>query len=78
MVSKNCPITGEHVGIIFVTQQSHFKFSKISGGSEPHIQIFFQTLPKVASSPAYQNSITRKKIHRAVFEKRLKLKLRVF
>ena len=28
----------------------------------------FRTLPKVASFPAYQNSIKGKKIHRAVFE----------
>ena len=33
--------------------QSHLKFSKIKGGSKPHVQNFFETLPKVVSYPAY-------------------------
>ena len=56
MVSKNCPIIGEHIGTEF-----------------------FQTLPKVASHPAYQNSVIRKKFTVPFLKnKRLKLKLRVF
>ena len=40
---------------------------------------FFQTLPKVASHPAYQNSIIRKNFTVPFWKyKRLKLKLRVF
>ena len=40
---------------------------------------FFLNLPKVASYPAYQNSITRKKITLLFLRyKRLKLKLREF
>ena len=40
---------------------------------------FFQTLPNVASHPAYQNSIIRKKFTVPFLKyKRLKLKLRVF
>ena len=56
MVSKNCPIIGEHAGTEF-----------------------FQTLPKVASHPAYQNSVIRKKFTVPFLKyKPLKLKLRVF
>ena len=48
--------------------QSHPKFSKIyKGGSERHID-FFKTLLKVASYPAYQNSIIRQKFYRTIFE----------
>ena len=42
-------------------------------------RIFFKTLPKVASFPAYQNSIIRKKFTLPFLKyNRLKLKLRVF
>ena len=124
MVSKYCPITGEHVGIIFVTlyvtiatlwpakNTLNFSFKRLyfkngtvnffsycrilisrtrcnfwqslkkfcTWGSEPPYIFenlrwlwtpcteFVQTLLKVASHPAYQNSVIRKKIHRAVFE----------
>ena len=43
------------------------------------VQEFFQTLPKVASYPAYQHSITRKNFTVLFLKyKRLELKLRVF
>jgi len=43
------------------------------------VQNFFKTLPKLASYPAYQNSISRKNFTMPFLKyKRLKLKLRVF
>ena len=49
------------------------------GGSEPHVQTFFLTLPKVASLHACQNSIVRKNFTVPFLKyKRLKPKLRVY
>ena len=45
----------------------------------PSLTNFFETLPKVASPPAYQNSIIRKNFTMPVLKyKCLKLKLRLF
>ena len=53
-----------------------FAVYKTQGGSEPHVQNFFK---KVASHPAYQNSIIRTNFTVPFLKyKRLKLKLRVF
>ena len=49
--------------------QSHLKVLEIYGGSEPHVQIFFCALPKVAFYPADQNSIKKKMGFTAAFLK---------
>ena len=55
-----------------------FKFSKIKVALNPMYRIFL-TLPKVASYPAYQNSIITKNFTVPFLKyKRLKLKLKVF
>ena len=46
--------------ILYMGFRATLNFRKIYGGSEPHVQNFFQTLPKVASYPAFQTSILRK------------------
>ena len=48
--------------------QSHLKFSKIYGGSEPPSQNFFKLCKKVASYHANYNAIIKNGGHRARFE----------
>ena len=48
-------------------------FQKFKVSINPSLTNFFETLPKVASPPAYQNSIIRKNFTVPFFEKKIRI-----
>ena len=65
--------------ILYMGFRATLNFRKFKVALHPMYRIFFKIFPKVASHPAYQNSVIRKKFTVPFLKyKRLKLKLRVF
>ena len=71
MVSKNSPITGEHVGIIFVTLSvaiaTPLNFRKVKVAVNPMYR-FFLNFAKSWILSCLPKLSNKKKVHRAVFE----------